>query len=305
MKSIYSLFSSKEKWMKGTFFGCAFFSIIALILIALYLFINGVPFIAKIGVGNFIFSDQWAPLSDNPLYGIGGMIVATLYLTALAVFLGVTVGLLSSICLYKFCYKKLVPILRQLINLLAGIPSVIYGLFGLIVIVPFVRDYIAPDGVGAGFGIFSTSIVLAIMILPTIISCSLDALYAVPNSYFEGALALGATKEQTTFKILVPAAKSGIFAGIVLAIGRAIGETMAVAMIIGGSADMPNSLFQSVRTLTTNIAAGAMELQGDAHSALVATGVVLFVFSLLLNISFSCLKEISNKDKKKGKTNEK
>lgn len=136
MKSIYSLFSSKEKWMKGTFFGCAFFSIIALILIALYLFINGVPFIAKIGVGNFIFSDQWAPLSDNPLYGIGGMIVATLYLTALAVFLGVTIGLLSSICLYKFCYKKLVPILRQLINLLAGIPSVIYGLFGLIVIVP-------------------------------------------------------------------------------------------------------------------------------------------------------------------------
>lgn len=143
------------------------------------------------------------------------------------------------------------------------------------------------------------------MILPTIISCSLDALYAVPNSYFEGALALGATKEQATFKILVPAAKSGIFAGIVLAIGRAIGETMAVAMIIGGSADMPNSLFQSVRTLTTNIAAGAMELQGDAHSALVATGVVLFVFSLLLNISISCLKEISNKDKKKGKTNEK
>ena len=264
-----------------------------------YLLKKGLPYVNRA----FLFTEPDI-LMDS--YGIKPMLINTIYTVVLTLIFCIPLGIGSAIYLAEYAKQgKIVSGIRFAIEILAGIPSIVYGLFGLIVIVPFVRDYIAPDGVGAGFGIFSTSIVLAIMILPTIISCSLDALYAVPNSYFEGALALGATKEQATFKILVPAAKSGIFAGIVLAIGRAIGETMAVAMIIGGSADMPNSLFQSVRTLTTNIAAGAMELQGDAHSALVATGVVLFVFSLLLNISFSCLKEISNKDKKKGKTNEK
>ncbi len=178
-----------------------------------------------------------------------------------------------------------------MIQLLAGIPSVIYGLFGMIIIVPL-RDYISPNGVG--YGILSASLVLSVMILPTIVSVSLDALNAVPKSYYEGALALGATSEQSVFRIMIPAAKSGILAAVVLSIGRAIGETMAVIMVIGGSPVMPESIFQSVRTLTANIAMGAAELSGDAATALVATGVVLFVFTLLLNISFSLLKREKN-----------
>ena len=173
------------------------------------------------------------------------------------------------------------------------------------VIVPFVRDYISPTGVG--YGILSASLVLGIMILPTIVSVSLDSLNSVPNTYYEGALALGATKEQATFKIMLPAAKSGILAGVVLGIGRAIGETMAVIMVIGGSPEMPTSMFQSVRTLTANIAMGALELQDDALSALIATGVVLFVFTLILNVSFSLLKReksdnTTDKKRKRGAT---
>ena len=228
------------------------------------------------------------------------MIVASLYVTALSVIIGIGIGLLTALALYKFCPKKLVAPIRQMINLLAGIPSVIFGLFGMTVIVPFVRDYLSPTGVG--YGIFSASIVLGIMILPTIVSVSLDSLNSVPNTYYEGALALGATKEQATFKIMLPAAKSGILAGVVLAIGRAIGETMAVIMVIGGSPEMPESLFQSVRTLTANIAMGALELNGDALSALIATGVVLFVFTLILNVSFGMLKrDNADKKEKKGK----
>ena len=169
------------------------------------------------------------------------------------------------------------------------------------IIVPFVRDYISPSGVG--YGVFSASVVLAIMILPTIVSVSLDSLNSVSNTYYEGALALGATKEQATFKIMLPAAKSGILAGVVLAIGRAIGETMAVIMVIGGSPERPASVFQSVRTLTANIAMGALELSGDALSALIATGVVLFVFTLMLNVSFSLLKKDKNDKKERRGAN--
>ncbi|MDD4291104.1 MAG: phosphate ABC transporter permease subunit PstC [Clostridia bacterium] len=300
MKSLYGYINAREKVMKGVFIGSALFSVFALLSITVFLFWSGVPFIAKIGVGDFIFGTKWAPLADSPSYGILSMIVTTLYVTALSVILGVGIGLFTAICLYKFCPKKLVSPIRQMINLLAGIPSVIFGLFGMTLIVPFIRDYVSPTGVG--YGILSASIVLAIMILPTIVSVSLDAMVSVPNTYFEGALALGATKEQTTFKVMLPAAKSGILAGVVLAIGRAIGETMAVIMVIGGSPEMPNSIFQSVRTMTANIAMGATELSGDALSALIATGVVLFVFTLLLNVSFSALKNNSvKKDRKKNK----
>lgn len=267
----------------------AIFSILALVTITVFLFVSGVPFIAKTGFAKFIFGSNWAPLAESPSFGIFPMIVASLYVTALSVIFGIGIGLLTAIALYKFCPKKLVDPIRQMINLLAGIPSVIFGLFGMTIIVPFVRDYISPSGVG--YGIFSASVVLGIMILPTIVSVSLDSLNSVSNSYYEGALALGATKEQATFKIMLPAAKSGILAGVVLAIGRAIGETMAVIMVIGGSPEMPESLFQSVRTLTANIAMGALELSGDALSALIATGVVLFVFTLILNVSFSLLKK--------------
>jgi phosphate transport system permease protein len=217
------------------------------------------------------------------------MLVASLYVTALATLIGVTVGLFTAVCLYKFCPKQAVPAIRQMVNLLAGIPSVIYGLFGLLIIVPFLRENLSPNGVG--YGILAAALVLSVMVLPTIVSVSLDALNAVPHSYYEGALALGATAEQSVFRVMLPAAKSGIFAAVVLSIGRAIGETMAVIMVVGGSPVMPNSLFQSVRTLTANIAMGATELTGDAETALVATGVVLFVFTLLLNLSFTLLKE--------------
>lgn len=287
--------------MKGVFFASALFSVFALATITVYLFASGVPFIAKTGFGAFVFGKEWAPIADTPSYGIFPMIVASLYVTAFSVVIGVGIGLFTAVSLYKFCPKKLVSPIRQMVNLLAGIPSVIYGLFGMTVIVPFIRDYVSPNGIG--YGILSSSIVLGIMVLPTIVSVSLDAMRAVPETYYEGALALGATKEQATFRVMLPAAKSGILAGVVLAVGRAIGETMAVMMVIGNSPSMPKSLFQSVRTLTSNIAMGASEMKGEPVSALIATGVVLFVFTLLLNISFSLLKRektAERKPKKKG-----
>ncbi len=297
MKSVYGPVRTKENAMRAVFLFCAVFSVLALTAITVFLLAGGVPFIAKTGVGRFILGTDWQPLSDNPVYGIFPMIVTTLYVTALSVVTGLGTGLLTAVCLYRFCPKSLVLPIRQMINLLAGIPSVIFGLFGMTVIVPFIRDYLSPNGVG--YGIFSSSIVLGIMVLPTIVSVSLDAMQAVPESYYEGALALGATKEQATFRIMLPAAKSGILAGTVLAIGRAVGETMAVIMVIGGSPEMPKSLFQSVRTLTANIAMGAMELSGDSLSALIATGVVLFVFTLVLNVSFAAMKR--DKTEKVGK----
>lgn len=297
MKSVYGPVRTKENAMRAVFLFCAVFSVLALTAITVFLLAGGVPFIAETGVGRFLLGTDWQPLSDNPVYGIFPMIVTTLYVTALSVVTGLGTGLLTAVCLYRFCPKRLVLPIRQMINLLAGIPSVIFGLFGMTVIVPFIRDYLSPNGVG--YGILSSSIVLGIMVLPTIVSVSLDAMQAVPESYYEGALALGATKEQATFRIMLPAAKSGILAGTVLAVGRAVGETMAVIMVIGGSPEMPKSLFQSVRTLTANIAMGAMELSGDSLSALIATGVVLFVFTLVLNVSFAAMKR--DKTEKVGK----
>lgn len=287
--SVYTFIKVREKVMKGVFFICALFSVFALGTITVYLFSHGVPFISKIGFDKF-FGDKWSLIAEPPSYGILPMLVTSLYVTALSVIIGVTIGLFTAVCLYKFCPKRLVAPISQTVNLLAGIPSVIFGLFGMTIVVPFLRDNVSDTG--TGYGILAASIVLAIMILPTIVSVSLDAMRAVPQSYFEGALALGATKEQTTFKVLLPAAKSGIFAGIVLAIGRAIGETMVVIMVLGNSPVMPEGLFSSVRTLTANIALGATEISDpDAESALIATGVILFVFTLLLNICFTLLKQ--------------
>lgn len=293
----------KERTVKGTVIFCAFFSLFALIIITVFLLVSGVPFIHKTGFVNFIFGTRWAPLAESPSYGIFCMIVASLYVTALSVAIGLVVGLFSALCLFKFCPKVLVTPIRQAVNLLAGIPSVIFGLFGMKFIVPFLRDALSPNGVG--YGILASALVLGIMVLPTIVSMSLDALNAVPKSYYEGALALGATKPQAVFKVMFPAAKSGVAAAAVLATGRAIGETMAVIMVVGGSAEMPESLFQSVRTMTANIAMGATEMSGDALSALISTGVVLFVFTLLLNISFSLLlkrKKSDRAEKAKRKT---
>ena len=280
--------------MRGIFLFCAVFSIIALGCIVMFLFAGGLPFIGRIGPGNF-FGTRWDLNSGS--YGILSMIVASLYVTALSTLIGISIGLFTAISLYRFCPPRAVAPIRQLINLLAGIPSVIYGLFGLLIIVPFLRDNIAPNDVG--YGILAASLVLSIMILPTIVSVSLDSLIAVPKNYYEGALALGATSEQAVFKIMLPAAKSGVFAAVVLSIGRAIGETMAVIMVIVGSPVMPTGLFQSVRTLTANIAMGALEQSGDALTALISTGVVLFAFTLLLNISFSMLKGGEKREKRR------
>jgi len=285
MNKAYRFIKARDAVMRGIFLFCAVFSVLAFGCICVFLFAEGLPFMGKVGAANF-FGTKWH--LDSGAYGILSMIVASLYVTALSTFIGIAVGLLTAVSLYKFCPAKAVAPIRQMINLLAGIPSVIYGLFGMIIIVPFLRDNISPNGVG--YGILAASLVLSVMILPTIVSVSLDALNAVPKNYYEGALALGATSEQSVFKVMLPAAKSGILAAVVLSIGRAIGETMAVIMVIGGSPVMPKSLFQSVRTMTANIAMGATELSGDAATALVATGVVLFFFTLLLNVSISLLR---------------
>lgn len=277
----------REIVMKAIFLLSSVFSIFALLAICIFLFSRGIPAIADIGFFKFIFGTEWAPLADEPSYGILPMIVGSIYVTALSTAIGVTMGLFTAIFLYKFCPKKAVGVIRQLINLLAGIPSVIYGLFGLLIIVPALRE-ISSNYVGEG--ILAASIILSIMIMPTVVSLSLNALNAVPVQNYEGALALGATKEQAVFKVIVPSAKSGIYASVVLSIGRAIGETMAVIMVIGGSPQMPTSLTQSVRTMTANIAMGALELSGTALEALIATGVVLFVLTLFLNVGFSLVK---------------
>lgn len=273
-----------DKLMKAVFFIAACASIVAVALICAFMFANGLPAIGKIGFVNFIFGKIWKPGSE--MFGIFPMIVGSLYVTAGAILIGVPIGILTAIFMSKFCPKGLYKFLKPVIDLLAGIPSVVYGFFGLVVIVPFVRENIG----GKGYSILSASVLLGIMILPTIIGVCEAAINAVPESYYEGALALGATHERSVFKAVVPAAKSGIFAGIVLGIGRAIGEAMAVIMVCGNQARMPKGLLKGVRTLTTNIVMD-MGYAADLHrEALIATGVVLFVFILLINIAFSLLK---------------
>ena len=274
----------KERAMHVVFLLTACVSIAAVVLICVFLFANGVPAIAEIGVFRFLLGTEWRP--ENNIFGILPMIVGSLYVTAGALLIGVPVGILTSVFLARFCPPKLHKLLTPAINLMAGIPSVVYGFFGLVVLVPFVREYIG----GRGMSVLTASVLLGLMILPTIINVSESAIRAVPNSYYEGALALGATHERSVFFTVVPAAKSGIFAGIVLGVGRAIGETMAVMMVAGNQPLIPDSLTDGVRTLTTNIVM-EMGYSTDLHrEALIGTAVVLFVFVLLINVSFSLLK---------------
>ena len=279
----------KEKIMHGVFLGAALVSIAAVALICLFLFANGIPAMAKIGAFDFLLGTKWAPNNQPASFGIWPMILGSIYVTVGAVVLGVPIGIMTAVFLSSFCNKKIYKIIKPGIELLAGIPSVVYGFFGMIVLVPFVRDYIG----GSGYGILTASILLAIMILPTVISVSESAINAVPNSYYEGALALGSTKELSVFKTVLPAAKSGILAGVVLAVGRAIGETMAVILVAGNSPVMPSSLMDSVRPLTTNIALEMGYAFGTHQEMLFATGVVLFTFILILNL---ILTKLSNKD---------
>ena len=274
----------KEKFWKIIFLLAAGFSFLAVLLICLFLFANGIPAIQKIGVADFLFGTKWKP--GNDLYGIFPMILGSFYVTAGAVILGVPVGLMTAVFLSKFCPEWLHKILKPAIDLLAGIPSVVYGFFGLMVIVPAVRNVFG----GNGSSILTASILLGMMILPTIISVSESALNAVPQSFYEGSRALGATHERSVFKTMLPAAKSGIMAGIILGIGRAIGETMAVIMVAGNQARIPDSILKGIRSLTANIVI-EMGYATDLHrEALIATGVVLFVFILLINLTFNLVK---------------
>lgn len=274
----------KEKLMKIVFLAAASVSIAAVVLICIFLFANGIPAISKIGVFRFLFGTKWKPA--NRLFGIWPMIVGSLYVTAGALLIGVPVGILTAVYMARFCPKRFYKIMKAAVNLMAGIPSVVYGFFGLVVLVPFVRDTFG----GRGMSVLTASILLGLMILPTIISVSETSIRAVPQAYYEGGLALGASHERSVFYTVLPAAKSGIFAGVVLGMGRAVGETMAVMMVAGNQAVVPENVLSGVRTLTTNIVM-EMGYSTDLHrEALIGTAVVLFVFILMINLSLSMLK---------------
>lgn len=274
----------KEKVMKVVFLMTACVSILAVALICLFLFVNGVPAIQKTGLFEFLGGTTWKASSDK--FGILPMILGSVYVTAGALVIGVPIGILTAVFLARFCPKRLYKPLKAGVDLLAGIPSVVYGFFGLCVLVPLTQDLFG----GSGSSILTASVLLGIMILPTIIETSESALQAVPNKYYEGALALGATHERSVYRTIVPAAKSGITAGVILGVGRAIGETMAVIMVAGNQARIPTSILKGVRTMTANIVI-EMGYATDFHrEALIATGVVLFIFILIINLLFSILK---------------
>lgn len=273
----------KENVMRWVFMAAACVCVAAVLLICVYLFMTGIPFFNEVNLFEFLSGTTWKPLQD--IFGILPMIVGSIYVTAGAILLGGPIGVLGGVFMARFCGKGIMKFLQPMIALMAGIPSVVYGFFGIRTLVPFVRNTFG----GTGFSILSASILLAMMILPTIIQLTYSSIKAVPENYFEGSLALGATEERSVFKAVLPAAKSGIMAALVLGIGRAIGETMAVVMVAGNQARMPAGILKGIRTLTTNIVT-EMGYAADLHrEALIATGVVLFVFILLINMLFSLL----------------
>lgn len=274
----------KEKAMEAVFLAAACISIVAVALICIFLFANGLPAIRQIGPVKFLTGTLWRPGTDD--YGVLPMIIGSLYCTAGAIVIGVPIGLLTAVFMAFYCPRPLYRLVKPMIQLLAGIPSIVYGLFGLVVIVPFIRTCFS----GNGYSILTASILLGIMILPTIIGVSETALRAVPQQYYEGALALGATHERSIFRAVIPAAKSGILAGVVLGLGRAIGEAMAIILVAGNQARIPGSILQGVRTLTVNVVLEMGDATGLHRDALIATGVVLFVFILIINLTFSIIK---------------
>ena len=272
----------REKIMEYVFLLAAVISIVAVALICIFLFANGIPAMKKIGFAEFLTGTKWKP--GNNKFGIFPMILGSIYVTGGALIIGVPVGVLTSVFMARFCPEGLYKLLKPVVNLLAGIPSIVYGFFGLVVLVPFIREHFKNSN---GQSILCASILLGIMILPTIIGASEPTIRAVEQSYYEGALALGATHERSVFTVVVPAAKSGILAAVILGVGRALGETMAVMMVVGNQPRVPNSILQGVRTLTTNIVM-EMGYATDLHrEALIATGVVLFAFILIINLCFS------------------
>ena len=275
--------------MHIVFFVCALTSIAAVVLICLFLFANGIPAMKEIGLLNFLTGAKWKP--GNDIYGILPMILGSIYITAGAVAIGVPVGLLTAIFMAFYCPKKLYGLLKPCTELLAGIPSIVYGFFGMVVIVPCIRTAAALFDVDiSGSSILAASVLLGIMILPTVIGVSEAALRAVPSAYYEGAVAMGARHERAIFTVMLPAAKSGVLAGVVLGIGRAIGETMAVIMVAGNQPRLTGNMLKGIRTMTANIVIEMGYATGLHREALIATGVVLFVFILIINLTFSILK---------------
>lgn len=287
--------SNKSKYIiedvtKFIFFISAMLAVISLLLIIGFVFYKGLnPFISKgFSFKDFLLGTKWVPSSES--FGIAPMIVASILATLGALIIGIPIGILTAVFIAEIAPKKIGKVISTAVELLAGIPSVLYGVFGLAIIVPWIQNTFNQP---KGQSLLAVMIVLAIMMLPTIVTVSETSIRAVPKSYKEGSLALGTSHIETTFKVVVPAAKSGILAGVVLGVGRAIGETMAIILVAGNSPIIPNSIFSGVRPLTTNIALEMGYAYGTHQEMLFATGVVLFIFILLLNLLLS---KLSNKE---------
>lgn len=275
-----------EKTWEFIFLLCSLISVLSIIVICYFIFKNGVPFILETGIAKFLMGTDWKPTAAPPSFGILPMIVGSVYVTIGSIIVGVPIGVLTAVFMAFYCPSRLYKILKPAVNLMAGIPSIIYGFFGLMVFVPIVRGWWG----GTGMTVFTASVLLGIMILPTIIGLSESSLHSVPTSYYQGSIALGATHERSLMRVVVPAAKSGILAAIILGIGRSIGETMAVIMIAGNQPIVPESIKMGTRTMTANIVLEMAYATGAHREALIATGVVLFVFILLINLIFNVVK---------------
>lgn len=275
---------SFENFVHGIFLLLGLITVGCVLLITVYLVISGIPAILEIGLTDFLFGKEWASTAPEPKYGILPFILTSIYGTAGAIVLGVPIGFLTAVYLSKLASPRVKGILQAAVSLLAGIPSVVYGLVGMLVLVPGIRKaFDVPDGAS----LFAAILVLAVMILPSIIKLSITALDAVPKEYEDASLALGATPIETYFKVSVPAARSGIAAAVVLGVGRAIGEAMAVMMVAGNAANMPDSIFQSVRFLTTAVSAEMAYSSGLQQQALFSIALVLFLFILLINATLN------------------
>lgn len=272
-----------ENIVHGVFLILGLITVGFVLLITIYLIVSGIPAIKEIGLVNFLFGTQWAPTKSEPQYGILPFILTSVYGTAGAILIGVPIGFMTAVYLSKVANKKVRAVVENAVNLLAGIPSVVYGLVGMLILVPTIKKiFDVPDGAS----LFAAIIILAVMILPSIIKVSITSLDAVPKEYEDASLALGATPTETYFKVSVPAAKSGIAAAVVLGVGRAIGEAMAVMMVSGNVANMP-SLFESVRFLTTAVSSEMAYSSGLQQQALFSIALVLFLFIMLINVTLN------------------
>ena len=283
---------SWEEISKYFFLICSVLSIFFLLLICVFIFKDSLAFFGKVGVKKFLFNDSWAPMNQPPTYGILSMILGSVIITALSCIAAVPVSIMVAAYLAFDCPKKFYRILKPGLNLMTGIPSIVYGFFALTIIVPINKSLFG----GTGMNILSASVLLLIMILPTIISMAEASLRTVPKSFYQGSLSLGATHDETITRVMIPAARSGIFAGIILGIGRAIGETMAVILVAGNQTRLTLNPLKGIRTMTTNIVLEMAYAAGDHRQALIATAGVLFVFILIINTSFFIVKNRREKN---------